>query len=95
MIRENYNKKYLTKNKGYGKKSKKEVVEVNLEEDELIRVVNDSVRLTLFRTILTTLTTIIPVICLMIMGAREIINFNIALSICSFLSFQYLLTDLL
>ena len=50
-----------------------------VSEEEVVSVVNDSVRLTLFRTILTTLTTIIPVICLMILGAREIVNFNIAL----------------
>ena len=30
-------------------------------------------------TILTTLTTIFPVICLLIFGAKEIFNFNIAL----------------
>ena len=44
-----------------------------LDEEELISVVNDSVRLTLFRSVLTTLTTIIPVICLMILGASEIV----------------------
>ena len=42
-------------------------------------IVNDSVRLTLFRSIVTTVTTIMPVICLIIFGAVEIINFNIAL----------------
>ena len=48
-------------------------------DDDLIDLVNDSVRTTFFRSILTTLTTIFPVICLMILGAREIVNFNIAL----------------
>jgi len=78
MIRENYNKKLLNKNNNNSKKKNNEV-ELKLDEEELVSVVNDSVRLTLFRSILTTLTTIIPVICLMIMGAREIVNFNIAL----------------
>lgn len=56
--------------------SKKKVQKEDLEE-----IVNDSVRLTFFRTIMTTVTTIIPVICLIIFGASEIFNFNIALLI--------------
>ena len=47
--------------------------------DLLIDLVNDSVRITFFRSILTTITTLLPVICLMIFGAKEIVNFNIAL----------------
>lgn len=47
--------------------------------DKLEEIVNNSVRLTLFRSIITTVTTIMPVICLIIFGATEIINFNIAL----------------
>lgn len=64
MIRENYKTKY----KNNIKKS-----------DDLIDLVNDSVRLTIFRSIITTITTIIPVICLILFGAREILDFNIAL----------------
>ncbi len=64
MIRENYKTKY----KNNIKKS-----------EDLIDLVNDSVRLTIFRSILTTITTIIPVICLILFGAREILDFNIAL----------------
>ena len=75
MIRDNYNKKLLSKR---GKKNK-DNEDIRLNEEELIEVVNNSVRITLFRSILTTLTTILPVICLMIWGAREIVNFNIAL----------------
>ena len=75
MIRDNYSKKLMAK---IGKK-KKDIEEVKLDEEELTSVVNDSVRITLFRSILTTLTTILPVICLMIWGAREVVNFNIAL----------------
>ena len=47
--------------------------------DELETLVNLSIRRTLTRTILTTITTIIPVIVLLILGSREITNFNIAL----------------
>ena len=64
MIRENYKSKYKNK---------------ITKEDDLIDLVNNSVRLTIFRSILTTVTTIVPVICLIIFGAREIINFNIAM----------------
>lgn len=64
MIRENYKTKYKNK--------------ITKEED-LIDLVNNSVRLTIFRSILTTITTIVPVICLILFGAREIINFNVAL----------------
>lgn len=50
-----------------------------VSSDKLEEIVNNSVRLTLFRSIVTTVTTIMPVICLIIFGATEIINFNIAL----------------
>lgn len=46
--------------------------------DELI---NNSIRRTLYRNVLTSITTIIPVIILIIFGAKEIYNFNIALLI--------------
>ena len=64
MIRENYKTKYKNNIK---------------KNEDLIDLVNDSVRLTIFRSILTTITTIIPVICLILFGAREILDFNIAL----------------
>lgn len=77
MIRENYQKLLNSKTK----KTKKEIIQEEIKEEELIEVVNNSVRITFFRSILTTLTTIFPVICLMVLGSREIINFNIALFI--------------
>ncbi len=64
MIRANYKHQYKNK--------------ITKKED-LIDLVNNSVRLTVFRSVLTTITTIVPVICLILFGAREIINFNIAL----------------
>ena len=64
MIRENYKNKYKN----------------NIKDKETLKeLVNMSVRRTFFRNILTTVTTIVPVICLMILGAREIVNFNLAL----------------
>ena len=48
-------------------------------EEQLKNVVNTSLRQTLTRSIITTLTTIIPIICLIILGSHEIVNFNIAL----------------
>lgn len=54
--------------------SKKEIT-----KDDLPEIVNNSVRLTLTRTIITTLTTLVPILCLILLGASEIINFNLAL----------------
>ena len=64
MIRENYKDKY---NNHISK------------IDDLKDLVNISIRRCLYRTMLTTITTLLPVVVLMIFGAREIINFNIAL----------------
>ena len=64
MIRENYKDKYNN----------------NINKiDDLKDLVNISIRRCLYRTMLTTITTLLPVVVLMIFGAREIINFNIAL----------------
>lgn len=56
----------------------KEKKNVKTSED-INKIVDTSVKRVLSRTILTSVTTIIPVILLLIMGAREIVNFNIAL----------------
>jgi len=48
---------------------------------ELIDVVNSSLRETLLRNIYTTITTLIPVVCLLIIGSFEILYFNIAIVI--------------
>lgn len=56
-------------------KNKKEIKNIN----ELDEVINNSIKRVFSRTILTTVTTVVPVICLMIFGAKEILNFNIAL----------------
>ncbi len=64
VIRENYLKMY-----------KNNITNV----DDLDDLVNKSIRRTLFRNMMTSITSIIPVIVLMIMGAEEIFNFNVCL----------------
>lgn len=48
---------------------------------ELEEVVNLSLRQTIIRSLITTVTTLIPVVSLIILGSHEIVNFNIALLI--------------
>lgn len=50
-------------------------------QDELKDVVNDSISETMFRSIITSITTMLPVIALIIFGSKEILNFNFALLI--------------
>ncbi|MBQ2872378.1 MAG: protein translocase subunit SecD [Bacilli bacterium] len=64
IIRENYKTKY-----------KNNITNIK----DLDTLVDISIKRTLYRTILTTLTTLIPVIILLIFGSKEIMNFNIAL----------------
>lgn len=65
-IRENKRKIYNDKVKTY---------------DELKEVVNISLKQTVSRSIITSVTTLIPVICLILLGSHEINTFNIALLI--------------
>ena len=50
-------------------------------KEELAEVVNLSLNQTIVRSIITTVTTLIPVISLIVLGSHEIVNFNIALLI--------------
>lgn len=50
-------------------------------KEELQDVVNESIKLTAMRSIITTITTLIPVLVLIIIGPNEILNFNLALLI--------------
>ena len=65
-IRENKTKLYKDKIKKY---------------DELKEIVNVSLRQTIKRCIITTFTTMLPVLSLIFLGSHEILNFNIALLI--------------
>lgn len=49
------------------------------KEEQLKEIVNQSLRQTLARSIITTVTTLIPVVSLIVLGSHEILNFNIAL----------------
>ena len=49
--------------------------------DDLKEIVNVSLRQTIMRCIITTITTLLPVVSLIFLGSHEIINFNIALLI--------------
>lgn len=50
-------------------------------KEELANLLNHGLRRTLSRSLITTITTLLPVICLIFFGSHEIINFNIALLI--------------
>ena len=50
-------------------------------KEDLKDVINEGLRSTFTRSIITTVTTLIPVVCLIIFGSKEILNFNIALLI--------------
>ena len=63
-IRENKRKMYNDRVKNY---------------EELQNVVNTSIQQTITRSIITSLTTLVPVICLMILGSHEIATFNYAM----------------
>ena len=52
-----------------------------LNDNDLKKNVNDSLKETVDRSIVTTITTMLPVIALIIFGSKEIINFNIAMLI--------------
>lgn len=48
-------------------------------KDDLKEVMNESIKSTIVRNILTSITTLIPIVCLIIFGSHEIFNFNIAM----------------
>lgn len=50
-------------------------------KEDLKNAVNDALRSTLTRSVITTITTLIPVVALITLGSHEIMNFNIALFI--------------
>ena len=51
----------------------------HFSKDELKEVVNISIKETMARSIYTSLTTLLPVIALLVMGSREILTFNVAM----------------
>ena len=53
----------------------------NLSKDELKEVANTSIKETMIRSINTTITTILPIACLIFFGSKEIVAFDIAILI--------------
>jgi SecD/SecF fusion protein len=64
-IRENKNKKINDK----------------LSKEELKEIANKSIKETMLRSINTTITTMLPIICLIVLGSKEILEFDIAILI--------------
>lgn len=50
-----------------------------ITKNELKNVVNESISMTLSRSLYTTITTLIPIVCLIIFGSKGILTFNIAM----------------
>ena len=59
-----------------------------LDKQKLYDIVNKSIAETFSRTIYTSITTLIPIIALLILGSREIFNFNIAM-LCGVIAGTY------
>lgn len=53
----------------------------NFDADKYKRIVNEALQKTLMRSVLSTFTTILPVICLLLLGSNAIFTFNLALFI--------------
>ena len=64
-VRENKNKKFNS----------------NFSKDDLKEIANKSIKETMLRSINTTITTILPIICLIVLGSKEIVEFDIAILI--------------
>lgn len=60
---------------------KKKLNDNNLSKEELSEIANKSIKQTLLRSINTTITTLLPIVCLIVMGSKEILAFNIAILI--------------
>lgn len=63
------------------KKQPKKNIKNKNKEEELKEIINKSLNENLVRTLYTSITTLLPVICLIFLGTFEIINFNLAILI--------------
>ena len=64
------------------RENKKKVLnDNNLSKEELAKIANTSIKQTMLRSINTTITTMLPIICLIFMGSKEILEFDIAILI--------------
>lgn len=67
--------------KNQKKKNKKTSASGVIAYDRLKEIVNTSVKETVGRSLITSFTTLIPIVVLIVLGAREILQFNFALAI--------------
>lgn len=51
----------------------------SISKSDYVRIVNESLQATLFRSLFNSLTTVLPVIALLLIGSKEIFEFNIAM----------------
>lgn len=58
-----------------------DISDKKMTKEKLEKIVNESVAATFTRTINTSLTTLVPIIALIVLGSSEILNFNIAMLI--------------
>lgn len=58
-----------------------DISDKKMTKEKLEKIVNESVAATFIRTINTSLTTLVPIIALIVLGSSEILNFNIAMLI--------------
>ena len=56
-----------------------DISDKKMTKEKLESVVNESIAATFTRTIYTSLTTLVPIVALMVLGSSEILNFNIAM----------------
>lgn len=63
------------------RENKKKVFKDILNKDDLKAIANKSIKETMLRSINTTITTLLPIICLIVLGSKEIVEFDIALLI--------------
>ena len=56
-----------------------DISDKKMTKEKLENIVNESIASTFTRTIYTSLTTLVPIIALMVLGSSEILNFNIAM----------------
>ncbi len=83
-IRDNINNEVNIRKPKKSKKKKNKEVSVDstlINYDDLKEIVNTSVKTTIARSLITSFTTLLPIAALIFFGAREIIEFNMALAI--------------
>jgi SecD/SecF fusion protein len=63
------------------RENKKKVYKDILTKEDLKAIANKSIKETMLRSINTTITTLLPIVCLIVLGSKEIVEFDIAILI--------------